>query len=360
MKVTVLPVSGGAFPTQIASLLELNLANNPPELILGSSGGNVAAYLCLAADWSPYGVERLLGNVNSELFLQSWWPHGLRFIPSWMLGYFYGSFYQQGKGSEELFKNIFTPSTIRQIEIWTGTINRNESKAQFFCNKSEHDSIIKNCNFNPKFRGCLPLIYLNGDIESLAKVSIASVSIPTLVPEQVINGNSYADGGTFFASPLTGLQDQIGRQKELHIDYLSSFDIQGDAPPRFCNNLIQNGTFTLHEIIRSICIQDRSVALDLLKFNSCQHEIVYFSEGDCSAGVIQYISEQRTKHRRSLLELYPKDNDAIDLTNFTSVDIVNLIKKTRANYRYRFWFLSKAEENFSTKDIFVSDKWYLQ
>ena len=53
----------------------------------------------------------------------------------------------------------------------------------------------------------MPLTYLDGNIESISSVAVASAAIPVLVPEQKIFGARYVDGGTLFSSPLTALQD---------------------------------------------------------------------------------------------------------------------------------------------------------
>ena len=130
MKLLVLPVSGGAFPLQLALIAELSNPihhinkNIEPDLVMASSGGNVAAYISLAAQWDGNKISDIAKNLHSSMFIQSWWPSYLKFMPSWMIGYFKGSLYCNGSGATELFEKMFTPETIAKTEIWTGTLNR--------------------------------------------------------------------------------------------------------------------------------------------------------------------------------------------------------------------------------------------
>lgn len=392
MRIFVFPVSGGAFPVQLGLLAELTANQNIiPDLALGSSGGNVAAYICHACQWKGSGstMTEIVKPINSEMFVTSWWPKGLRFMPSWMIGYFKGSVYSSGTGATELFQKMFTKESICSTEIWTGTLNKVTGKGQFFCNRRQADSILKpsrDDTYASLFsRDCMPLTYMNADIELISKVTIASASIPVLVPEQIINNQVYVDGGTLFASPLTALQDSIleaiDQQNQtkivhppsniplcsnvcqsnnecnsqtsvecnreiFHIDYFSSFDMQVNSTSAGRGTLYDNSTLAVGELIKSMCIQDRLAAIELLRTPGY---VTFYAEMDGTQENLKKVQAIRTISPKTLLEMYPSKNNSINLLSFTGQDIINLMSETQKSYKLRFWWIAKEGDEF--KDI---------
>jgi predicted acylesterase/phospholipase RssA len=361
MRIFILPVSGGAFPVQLGLMSELHdAAGIAPDIVLGSSGGNVAAYIALAANWTSTKIAELVKMINSSMFAQSWWPYYLRFMPSSLIGVFKGSLYSSGSGTTELFQKIFTPQTIGATEIWTGTLNRMTGKGEIFCNRHREESLIRprdQDTYASLFsRDCMPLNYMNRNCELISQVTMASASIPLLVPERVINGQEYVDGGTLFASPLTALQDEIleavsRRTQELrqhdpkerepiHLDYLSSFDLQAHSSCR-PRTIYDNGTSTVGELIKSLCIQDRLAAIELLRTPGYAIDYV---ELDGSVDNLRMIEKVRHSSLKSLLELCPTESLSVNLLGFTGTDILNIIKTTRSHYRLRFWYIRPDHE----------------
>lgn len=386
MRIYVCPVSGGAFPLQLGLLAECGLAGLRPDIVMGSSGGNVAAYIGLASDWQAATIPTIATQVNTTMFAQSWWPRYLNFFPSLWLGTYMGSVYASGTGAFDLFKNNFRPDNIMATEMWTGTMNRETGKGQLFCNLRQEDAKIrrkecKDLSASFRIRDVMPLTYLDGNIESISSVAVASAAIPVLVPEQKIFGARYVDGGTLFSSPLTALQDclmdliyddegssqsmvgegssqsmvreepswsssgQSNKQPAtLHINYFSSFDLQSTSPTS-CKNLYDNGTTTIGEMVKSLCIQDRLVAIELLRDGKKQFPSFIACDG--SVEVLKRIEEIRTSTTdqgqpaclRSVLELYPAKDDSMDLLTFTGADILRLINSARAGYKLRFWWI---------------------
>lgn len=358
MRIWVLPVSGGFFVNQLGIICELlsknilidnsvtyrscdknrnNEKSNKPDVILASSGGNVSAYITLAGNWEVQGIERCSRMLNSSLFISSWCPEGLSFIPSWVIGYFRGSLYNSGKGVDELFNTMFTSSLITRTEIWTGTVNQFYNKASIFCNRSKENTLLKTELFNPKAVGSMPLSYLDGNIDDIAQVSVASASIPTLVKGQKIDGEIYVDGGVIFASPLTPMRDVISSSSgsHLHIIYISSFDMENIKTDNKVGNLFQMGQNTLGEMVQSLCIQDRLTAIDIIKRRS--RGIVKFISS-CEINIDNIIDIEKNSEN-SLLELFPTgDGIEIDITSFTGEDVVKLIKEARKSYGARLWY----------------------
>lgn len=221
-----LSISGGCFVNQLGLLQEVYEAriyanggkitgkkSYAPDICFGASGGNVAAYVGLAADWSSQGIFRVSRLLEHKYFARKWVPEQLALIPNLLIGLFKGSIYQAGYGAKELFERIFTEESIQRVEIWTGVYNSDLKQAQFFCNRSREKSLVNDVFFNEEqFRfDSLPLKFTNGNIEELARVSIASASIPIVVPNQQIDNFMYADGGVMYASPLSVFATEIER-----------------------------------------------------------------------------------------------------------------------------------------------------
>lgn len=368
MRIFVFPVSGGAFPVQLGLVAELyDATQSEPHIALGSSGGNVAAYISLAAKWKYPQMLDIVKVISSPMFAQSWWPWGFASVlSSGLIGFFKGSFYAPGTGATELFQKIFTPESIGATEIWTGTLNRMTGKGEMFCNRKQEESHIRPRNqdtYASLFsRDCMPLNYMNRNRDLISEVTMASASIPLLVPERVINNQEYVDGGTLFASPLTALQDEIlealsrmnespsidgtphldkvnGREA-LHLNYFSSFDLQAShaARPR---TMYANGTSTVGELIKSLCIQDRLAAIELLRTPGYAIDYVELEGNQDNLKLVHTIRQQSLK---SLLELYPREDRTINLTEFTGTDIINLMASTRQHYRLRFWYIRPESE----------------
>ena len=205
-----LPISGGAFVAQLGLLQEVFEARKTinggfvsgkktyaPDLVFAASGGNVASYIALASNWSTEGIYRYARQLDPKCFTQKWVPNELSVVPNIVIGLFKGSLYKKGYGAGCLFKRIFSEETVSDIEIWTGTYNNDLKHAQFFCNKKQTQSYINEAFFNEEqyFYDSLPLKFMNGNIELIAEVAIASASIPLVVPHQKIDNTMYADGG---------------------------------------------------------------------------------------------------------------------------------------------------------------------
>ncbi len=343
MRILVLPVSGTAFPVQFGLTAELYEQSVHPDLILGCSGGNVTGFALLAAQFQPQRLYEIAEKINGNLFAKSW----SQILPNWSVGFFKGSFYDSGDGALDLFRDIFSkPDDITAVEMWSVTTDRNAGMCQLWCNRGKSKSILTGDKFDPESVNCLGLRYVNGDNDLAAKIAIASASIPTVVPEQIIDGRRHADGGVMYSSPFTPLfeliQSSVG-SLDLHVDYISSYDVHGCTAANY-NNLFENGEVTLKEILRTLNVQDRNKTIDLLDIEgryTCQ-------EGVCDQAMLVDINERRHKFRRSVLELYPARNLDINLINLSSEDIISTMNEARSEYRYRLW-IETMQSSYSTK-----------
>ncbi len=331
MRIAVLPVSGGGFVSQL-SLLSIH--PDVPHTFLCSSGGNISAYIALAADYQPYAIERILNCMDSQMLLKSWWPTPIDFLPSWLAGYSRGSYYNHGYGVEDMFQSIFTKSSIARKEIWTGTTNCELCKCQLFCNRSRNTTQLNINNFTLNEFNTLPLKYLKGNISDIATITLASASIPSLVPPMTFNAVKYCDGGATYASPLTPMSPIFRPYKKLHIDYINSFDVIA-ANPLLSTTMGTLIKTTTSEMIHSMILQDRSNGIELVR-KEVEH-LNYF-EFCCSEELLKELTIFRKTLRRSFLEMYPIEYYNIDMSNYRPEDAVKILHTDRKQFRCRFWW----------------------
>lgn len=327
MKIVVLPVSGGAFPNQLAILSQLCDANYRPDIVLGSSGGNICSYIALAADWKSKGIERIAHSMSSSFFIDPWIPD--TFLPSWFLGFFKGSIYKSSDVTIDYFSELFCPGNIIRNEIWTGTANWQTGQPQLFCNVSEDQAKIK---FKRGIFESLPHIYLDGEVEKICKASIASAAIPSIVPLCDIDSTYHCDGGVFFSSPLPCLSGAIQDMgDEYHLTYISPRNL--GSPIRGKSDDTLSGR--LHELsnlmVRGSALYDRSLAVSMIKGLS------EYEEGEANVQKIRELEEQRNHYKQSLIEYYPMHDDSLLIHSFEGEDILGLMEKTKSQYRYRMW-----------------------
>lgn len=385
----VLQVSGGAFPVQLALLCEVYEAKKilcdgkfsgqkdySPDLVLAASGGNVAAYIALAGDWSPEGIERTIRKVDTKMFAQKWLPDAIDFFPKWIFGFIKGSMYKEGYGAEKLFSTLFTSASIQRTEIWTGTYNVTCGKAQFFCNLDEKSSIISQKSFAPSslLYGCMPLEYAAGDVKLLSKVSIASASIPMVVAEHDIGGIKYADGGAAYATPLPPFSDEIYRicmgynqmkvmsdtiilpkpkceqcrkmmkkhrckekktsRRRLRLIYFCCQDMEVSSDDDFYGRFKK-----IASIVGSIMIQDRAAAVTLLEKISGRRSIEYKLYSKVTTNGLADIFRSLNTMSNYVMCLFPVGAPKIDMFNFTHRDISSVIKEVRSNYNVHLWYI---------------------
>ena len=338
MYVMIIPVSGGGFVSQLGIIQHICEMGIKPDLIMASSGGNVAAYIAAAAKWKWPGIERIAEDINQNMFIKPW--SNISSI-SLLFGYFKCDIYDHGDGVKDFFYRYFNSKNIGDYEIWTGTYNKTRQKSSLFCNRSRNESILDPVILDHELTQSLDPIYLDRNIDMIAKASIASASIPSIVPAEIINNEEYVDGGVSSASPFIIMQDAIRNHiiinnKKMHLIYINSIDLsQKQIKP--CNNIIDNWRQSMHNIVRSQTVIDRLAAYQLLRFFPGEMNKEEFS---CSYENLQRVKRIQKKYQYSLLEIYPLNYNEVNILNFTGNNVIEHIRNVYPNCACRFWWLT--------------------
>lgn len=343
MYLLVLPISGGGFTAQLAGIQLLLRREMKFDIVLAASGGNVAAYIAMAGDWKENGIERVAKMMNSDMFVSRWLPPPL---PSMMYGFLSGSLYNRGRGCGCIFDEVYTRGNIKHTEIWTGTFNSTQSRPCFFCNRSKEESILNRKKMNLGIIECMNPVYLDGNLDIIAKATMASASIPTFVPPIEINGENYSDGGLYFASPLSVMQDAIYEKSNdnLHIIYITGRDISECTSKETEGNLITCGWNSVAEMIRGHLLSDRLTAFEMLRkdkpyfisFPATEHNLIEYKNMTCG-----------DKCKRSVIEIYPILPFEVNICKFDAYDVEKNIGFARKQMACRLWWVGKSEDNFN-------------
>lgn len=341
MNILVLPVSGGGFVSQLAILEHLCEIGYVPNLTLASSGGNVSAYIAAAANWKWSKIECIARQLSQSLFSRPW-NSVMSF--SLVIGYFKGDAYNKGNGVKDFLERYFTPKTITKYEIWTGTYNRKRQKARLFSNRSKEESILDVNHIDHDLTQSMESVFTNGDINLIAEESIASASIPAVVPPQQIMDEDYVDGGVAGASPLTIMQEPILRyvrekSKSLHITYVNSIDLSS-SDTMTSRNVFDTWRQATKDIIRSQTVIDRLAAYNLLR---CYPGTMNKEEFTCNYDNLLRIKLIQARVRYSLLEIYPIIRHEVELVKFNGEDVMKGIRSAYNNCGCRFWWIDDGE-----------------
>jgi len=384
LEVYILPVSGGGFPAQLQQLIyfaaEKQVATNTteetgdyleytPDICLGSSGGNVSAYIGLSGNWTEGGIKRVVKTVNSDMFSQTWWPKPMGFLPTWILGIFEGSIFKPGYGPSRLLKAFSDTQSIQEVEIWSGTFNKTQKRTQLFCNKKSTDTYISETTYNPFLFKTTPLTYMNGNIDLISKVTVASASVPVLFQPVEINGEEYIDGGVTYFSPLTPLQEELynimkgitspapfdtvsspfpipveevpglaGRRNKnfLHMTYFSPYNM--DNTTEKVSSTLGTDSF-LSYMTDASAIKDRYTGINLLERLKTDLQSVYMIDSRTYDNPLStLLHDYRGNHY--FCEIYVLQNNWIDMTSFTSQDILNKMAEAESQIEFLFFYVN--------------------
>lgn len=195
------------------------------------------------------------------------------------------------------------------------------------CNKSYKNSFVKSNDNTPSipFR----MKYLDGDFDNIGTALYASAAIPTIVPPLELDKEHYYDGGLLFASPLIPLSEYL--PKCLKVMYISSYNMEEEKiSPVDRRNIFQIGYGALTETATGRCMVDRLFAIRLImrcdKTNYNQYNNIH------DALIVYHNS------KRAVMELYPKDNYSVDITDFNGEELKSSISRIKNKYGIRLWW----------------------
>jgi hypothetical protein len=368
MEVAVAPVSGSGFPAQLAAMGRLFGWQYCPTLFLSASGGTLASYVAMASNLSESQMLWNSSQLYSGLMFRSW---GSTQVTSLVTGFVAGAGYDKGPGPRGLFERFFGPGrqAVGTREIWSCTYNRTQGKAVLFCNRSQSNSILAYCGlrdtseagsraasesgggrrdgngsevWNQSRRdvlGLLPPVYCNGNLDDISDYTMASVSIPTLIGPQIIDGQEMVDGGLAFASPMTPLKSLLMSQPALHITYINSFNMNEHRSHKPPGNLLQMAHSTARILVCAMLIQDRVSGIDIVQDGArkCGVEQLTLEEFPLTYEYWQRVQRLKGCCGKTLLEIYPAQRQPLDITNFQGPDVVRAIQGSN-NLRARFWY----------------------
>lgn len=402
-----LPVSGGMLVSHLAFLQEVFEARKivcggklkgkrsyAPDICFGSSGGNLAIYLALLGDWSTEGIRRNYINLDNKTFIESWTGNT---IPGQVIGLLTGSFFKHGQGAPYDLKESGNRNKLKSVEIWTGTYDRNNRKAQYFCNLTESTSIINPNFFNMEdfLFDALPLKYVDGDVNKIMDIIVASSSLPVILPPKIIDGIEYSDGGMVSSSPLSVFANEIVRiikndpkasSGNVHSDLLTKneefheksdltycqeekiFEIVEDRGRIKCIDVNRKTVTTLKmrlfyftcyqpdyfrehvpldevsqigEIIEQFThtsyLSDRNHAINIL-YRVAKSKVMYGIFYDMNYNKLGNLLQKLNKYQHYVISLFPNETFRINLFDFDGNSIEEKVKECRNNYSVQFWY----------------------
>jgi predicted acylesterase/phospholipase RssA len=330
MIVYTLPVSGGSFPFQIRALIELSEEGWKPDVLFATSGGNVSAYLGLTANFEAPALRRLLKEINSDLFIQR-----NADTPSLdaFTRFFKGCLYNPSTKLGHLLQKYHNQDTIQRYEIWTGTYNRSTQKALFCCNCSEQRSRYQHYTPNHTLFQTEDLTFLQGSLDSITKIILASASIPVYLPPQKFQGADLVDGGIAYASPLPIFASSLSEEEELILFYCNGVNL-ADQDNFHNNNIIDNVRLTTTEMSKFNICRDRQLAYQTV-FGFAQVPYQELSLSTLPA-LLSYLRQKKVA--RALIEFYPLENQELPIQQFQAPDVQELLAQPLG---LRFWTRSE-------------------
>jgi hypothetical protein len=259
-------------------------------------------------------------------------------MPSWAGGY---PFYRSGVGTVELYRELYSPLTITKTEIWVGTYDVKRGKSQFFCNRGRSQSLLGSRWRETAFLyGALPLRWCNGDVDRIARTTLASASIPMVVPPQNVDGGEYLDGGITYSSPLVPFAHNLYRlaqHRGLRLYYIAPYHIE--APEGLTGWFVSRLVKTA---IHSSVLEDRCAAVNLLYRISPEGAVNYTSHHSVTTSSLKRLLQQLEAVRHYVIILYPHRNAesgpvGVPIRSFTSTLLLARLSHIRERYGVHVW-----------------------
>lgn len=335
MKLIAAPVSGGSFPKQLSIMKFLvKHFDYVPDIALGSSGGAVALYLLLAAEWKDYNIERIINCLDSDMMVENVAPSIMNLLPNKFIGMMMGCIYKMSNQVNEMFLQNFTYERICKTEVWVAAVENETGYVDLFCNRSLADANIKEPGRLPIYKANCN--YMDGDIDIIADCVKASSSIPMIFQSVEIDGRKYIDSGAKAGSPLAPLSVILEESyKEIHIIYVNGYDLESNPPIRQGSNMFTTLSNTGNKVVRAMVEQDRNRGISIV----CRGRKAKYKE--FAINRLSEIYDKLDETESSFLEIYVENENVINYADFDSGDIIEFMKFCEDNIMCRLWWIGE-------------------
>ena len=330
----VMPISGSKFPNQIAITKHLVGCGYMPDLIMGSSGGCIAGMLMITADigsvkcsstYQKYcsRLDDMLKELDKSWYMSPWSNNP---ILNTAIGLGNGSLYNKGNG--ESFMTKYKVDLDKQPEMWMGTRSFTEACSQVFCTRSKDDSLIA-------LKGAK---YMNSSISYAIKASMASCSVPGIVPMVDIHNNKYIDGGVSHASPLGPCMCAFDdNQISFHIVYICSIRYSSKEDPLTSeiedDDIWNRFASSTAGMVTGLHIPDRNNGIRAVGPDAKK------KHGIGRAGLIKALARQKRSHR-SFIELCPLQAEQTNFVTMKKGDAkISVDASYESGFSVRHWYV---------------------
>lgn len=344
----------------------LSQVNYVPNLVFASSGGSICAFVMLASDWDCRKVSQVLENICSKMFVQEWNFPLLQKLYSLSQG----SLFDKGSGGAELFARLFDSRKLQTIETWVGAYNKDLKKFKVMTNLSEGSCIMNVTWADTILHNLCSLDYATGDSYKMSAFVEASCSIPGIVPNKMIDGFNYVDGGVVCASPLSYFRRSlISYAQEKGITYhftcntcedLNSKNAQiysTTSDDSASDHLVQSMVNIVSSMINVSLVRDRVACNDVL--NSLGSKLlgtVSFKATVSSLATLMEFKAKDASLTGSVVELFGENiRKYMDMANFDGETCITYMMEAEKNMVCRLWVYCGGEER-SIGDIIKSSR----
>jgi hypothetical protein len=307
--------------------------------MMAGSGGVVASTIYITSNYDPVAMIRNAREVQSSIYIKSWTPKAIDFIPSKVLGVFIGSIYNTSDNLQSTMKTLASPALLKETELWILAFNASKAETGLFCTCSKDRAIIQDNEGHLKLYK--QLVYMDGDVEYFTKVATASAAIPSVVPPILIDGDYYADAGLVHSSPLTPLSIDIQHIDQWHIIYLTPYNTDLINVTNFDGSIIDTIAYATQTIIGGTIKTDRHQSYQML---TQRGKVI-----EETMSIEEYL-ERRDDWFSSVMEIYPLIDNKVDLSNFDGDDVVNIMLNTYQKLGIRVWYVVSKTTCFGVKD----------
>lgn len=195
----IFTISGSSFVKQLAALYKISMFSNDqffPSLMVGASGGNVVAYIGLAANFNRTKIVQYSSLLRTTHFVSNWIRGPLQRISRSVGLILFGALYKPSVTIVAFLQRLFPKGQgISDVEIVTMSTSVDTGAPYLVSNKSSSE-----------FDGVIPL---SGNIDAIAKYGLASAAIPGIITPILIDGDRMMDGGIYSPSPFSPLKSQF-------------------------------------------------------------------------------------------------------------------------------------------------------